>query len=73
MIRKTSLEGYLGSGSAIMEMDNAGFLSRIATPTLVVVGKQDPATPLSEAEFLHANIAGSRLAVMVVFCTSTTA
>ncbi|GAA4668549.1 alpha/beta fold hydrolase [Streptomyces chumphonensis] len=44
--------------------DYTPVLSRIAVPTLVVVGKEDTYTPVSDAEFLHAHIAGSRLAVI---------
>lgn len=64
MIRRTPVDGYLGCGAAIMEMNNAPLLPGIKTRTLVVVGKQDPATPVSEAEFIHAQIPASRLAVI---------
>lgn len=64
MIKGTSRDGYVGSATAIMEMDSVNQLSRIATPTLVVVGRQDPSTPLSEAELINQKIAGSQLAVI---------
>ncbi|BBB01710.1 putative hydrolase [Actinacidiphila reveromycinica] len=44
--------------------DYTGTLARIAVPTLVVVGRRDVFTPVSDAEFLHERIAGSRLAVV---------
>jgi 3-oxoadipate enol-lactonase len=63
-IRGTSIDGYLGCANAIMEMDNNDLLGRIATPTLVVVGRDDPATPVGDSEILKAGIAGSRLLVI---------
>ena len=39
-------------------------LERIATPTLILVGDQDLATPPARAERIHARIAGSRLQVL---------
>ena len=47
-----------------METDGFSQLSRIATPTLVVVGRDDPSTPVSDAELLSERIAGSQLAVI---------
>jgi 3-oxoadipate enol-lactonase len=64
MIQGTSRDGYVGSATAIMEMDSGNQLSRIATPTLVVVGRQDPATPVSDAKLISQKIAGSQLAVI---------
>jgi 3-oxoadipate enol-lactonase len=64
MIRRTSLDGYLGCSTAIMNMDNIEQLPRIVARTLVLVGRQDPATPVSDAEILHAQIGGSRLAII---------
>ncbi len=47
-----------------MELDSINQLSRIATPTLVVVGRHDPATPVNDAELISQKIAGSELAVI---------
>jgi 3-oxoadipate enol-lactonase len=64
MIQRTSRDGYVGSATAIMEMDCLNQLSRIATPTLVVVGRHDPSTPVSDAELISQKVAGSQLAVI---------
>ena len=64
MIHGTTCEGYVGSAAAIVETDGFSQLSRIATPTLVVVGRDDPSTPVSDAELLSERIAGSQLAVI---------
>jgi pimeloyl-ACP methyl ester carboxylesterase len=39
-------------------------LHKIQTPTLIVVGDQDIATPTGQAERIHAQIAGSRLVII---------
>ncbi|WP_374379592.1 3-oxoadipate enol-lactonase [Dongia sp.] len=64
MILATSVEGYIGASSAIRDMDNTTVLSRIATPTLVIVGRNDRSTPPSDAEVICSKIAGSSLVVI---------
>ena len=64
MIARTSLDGYLGSGSALRDMNNIELLSQISTPTLIVVGRHDPSTPPSAAELLHSKIANSSLVII---------
>jgi len=44
--------------------DSVADLKTISIPTLVMVGAEDMLTPLSEAEFMQRNIAGSRLQVI---------
>jgi pimeloyl-ACP methyl ester carboxylesterase len=44
--------------------DYTGMLPSIAVPTLVVVGRDDVFTPVTDAEFLHERIPGSRLVVV---------
>ena len=44
--------------------DSVADLKTINVPTLVMVGAEDTLTPLSEAEFMQRNIAGSRLEVV---------
>jgi 3-oxoadipate enol-lactonase len=44
--------------------DSTPTLREIRVPTLVVVGEEDPITPVSEAEALQRGIAGSRMAVI---------
>lgn len=41
--------------------DSAGLLAAITVPTLIIAGEADVLTPPSEAQALHAAIAGSRL------------
>jgi pimeloyl-ACP methyl ester carboxylesterase len=44
--------------------DYSDDLSRIGVPTLVIVGRDDPIRPVSDAEFMHDRIQGSRLEVI---------
>jgi len=44
--------------------DYGELLSRIAVPTLVVVGREDEFTPVGDARFLHDRIKGSQFAII---------
>ncbi|MFR9729732.1 3-oxoadipate enol-lactonase [Saccharopolyspora sp. MS10] len=57
-------EGYAGCAEAIAAMDLAGGLDRITAPTLVIAGRQDPATPPPHAERIAAAVPGARLEVL---------
>jgi 3-oxoadipate enol-lactonase len=64
MFVATPVEGYVGSCEAIRDMDFRASNPRIATPTMVIVGTQDPATPPSAGEEIHRQIKGSKLAAI---------
>ena len=64
MVRGTSDEGYAGCCEAIATMDLRDDLASITTPTLLIVGDEDPATPREHAEVIAAGVAGARI-VMV--------
>jgi 3-oxoadipate enol-lactonase len=57
-------EGYAACCEAIAGMDETATIKRIKTPTLVLVGDGDPATPPSSAEYIQGQIAGSKLVVI---------
>ncbi len=38
--------------------------SRIQLPTLIIVGEDDPGTPVSASKAIHARIAGSELEIL---------
>jgi pimeloyl-ACP methyl ester carboxylesterase len=44
--------------------DYTATLGGVTVPTLVVVGRDDVFTPVSDAQYLHERIPGSRLAVI---------
>jgi 3-oxoadipate enol-lactonase len=55
------VEGYAGCCLAIAGMDQRADLHRITTPTLVLAGAHDPATPPSHSEQLAASIPAARM------------
>jgi 3-oxoadipate enol-lactonase len=64
MFVATKVEGYVGCGEAIRDMDHRPLLPKISAPTLVIAGKHDPATPLEGNEFICAHIPGAKIAVL---------
>jgi pimeloyl-ACP methyl ester carboxylesterase len=57
-------QGYIGCTEAIRRLDYLERLGRITVPTLIMVGADDPGTPVAASEAIHARIPGSRLAVI---------
>jgi len=57
-----------GAAAALMGMaareDQTALLPRISVPTLILVGRDDPITPLQDSEKMHDTIAGSQLVVI---------
>jgi 3-oxoadipate enol-lactonase len=64
MIRATSPIGYAGCCHAVAALNLTGRIKAIRVPTLVLVGADDPGTPVAASEAIHAEIAGSRLDVI---------
>jgi pimeloyl-ACP methyl ester carboxylesterase len=57
-------EGYAQACEAIARMDLRPSLPSINARTMIIAGREDPATPLAMAEELRDGIAGARLAVL---------
>jgi 3-oxoadipate enol-lactonase len=64
MLEATPPEGYAAACGAIAEMNQLSDIRRIAAPTLVICGAEDPATPLAHSVALCDAIADSRLVVL---------
>lgn len=64
MIETTPVEGYAGCCMAIRDMNQTAALTRIAVPTCVIVGAEDPSTPVSASKLIHGEIAGSELVII---------
>lgn len=65
MAKATGVEGFERQQTAITNRpDSQPTLKAITCPTLVVVGRQDGLTPVSEAQTIASGIAGSRLEVL---------
>jgi 3-oxoadipate enol-lactonase len=61
---KTPVEGYLGCGAAIRDMDHRALLPKIKAPTLVIAGNSNVATPIEGAVFIQKQIPGAALTVL---------
>jgi 3-oxoadipate enol-lactonase len=61
MLVATPDEGYAASCGVIERMDLLAELGAVRAPTLVIAGRQDPATPPEHAERIVAGIDGARL------------
>ena len=64
MIRRTSVAGYIGCCEAIRDMDQRESIRAIRTPTLVIIGANDPATTPEAGRAIQAAIPGAALAVL---------
>jgi 3-oxoadipate enol-lactonase len=63
-ILATPVAGYIGCAEAIRRLNYLDRISVINIPTLIMVGEDDPGTPVSASEAMHERIAGSTLAVL---------
>jgi len=68
MIRKqvlaTPLAGYIGCSQALRGLNYLDRLSEIKLPTLIIVGEEDPGTPVAASEAMQKRIDGSKLVVL---------
>ncbi|HEY5291071.1 MAG TPA: 3-oxoadipate enol-lactonase [Burkholderiales bacterium] len=64
MIRTTPAPGYIGCSHAIPKINLTARLKEIRCPALVIVGKDDPGTPVAMAEEIHQALPGSKLVVI---------
>jgi 3-oxoadipate enol-lactonase len=64
MILGTSVAGFCGCAAAIRDMDLGESNRAVATPTLIVVGEHDPATPVEAARGIQSRIRGAGLTVI---------
>jgi 3-oxoadipate enol-lactonase len=63
-ILMTPVAGYIGCSEAIRRLNYLDQLAAIQTPTLIMVGADDPGTPVAASEVMHARIPGSKLVVI---------
>jgi 3-oxoadipate enol-lactonase len=60
----TPVTGYLGCSEAIRRIDFLDGLSQVHLPTLVMVGAEDPATPVEAAQAIQERIPDAGLVVL---------
>jgi len=64
MIRSTPVPGYVGCSHAIPKINVTARLAEIRCPSVVIVGKDDPGTPVAMAEEIHQALPGSALVII---------
>jgi 3-oxoadipate enol-lactonase len=63
-ILATPVAGYIGCAEAIRKLNYLNRLSEIELPTLIMVGEDDPGTPVSASEAIHERISHSKLVIL---------
>lgn len=64
MLRSTPPQGYIGCCRAIPRLNTTAHLGEIRCPAIVIVGDQDPRTPLAAARTIHEALPSSELVVL---------
>ncbi|MGY4225360.1 3-oxoadipate enol-lactonase [Bradyrhizobium sp. USDA 4503] len=64
MLVASPVEGYLACCEALSTLDQRALLPRIKSPTLVIAGKQDMATPVSAGEMIRSGIPGASMTLL---------
>ena len=63
-ILATPVAGYMGCAEAIRRLNYLDRIAMIKISTLIMVGEDDPGTPVSASEAMHERITGSKLVVL---------
>jgi len=63
-ILATSVQGYIGCAEAIRKLNYLERLPKIKLPTLIMVGEDDPGTPVSASEAIHKRLSNSKLVIL---------
>ena len=66
MLRGTPPAGYIGCCHAIPKINVTDRLGAIRRPALVIVGEDDPGTPVAMAKTMHAALPSAELAILRV-------
>jgi 3-oxoadipate enol-lactonase len=64
VLEETNPEGYAACCAAVRDFDCRVELGRIRTPTLVIAGASDPATPPADGRFLAEQVPGAKFALL---------
>jgi 3-oxoadipate enol-lactonase len=64
MLLATPAQGYIACCEALSTLDQRDLLPRITSPTLVIAGRHDIATPLAAGEFIRSQIPGASLTIL---------
>lgn len=64
MLQATPVEGYLACCEALSKLDQREILPKIKARTLVIAGRNDPATPVEAGEFIRGRIPGASMTIL---------
>lgn len=64
MINTTPVKGYVGCSRAIMRLNLTERLREITLPAFIIVGEEDPGTPVAASRAIHEQIKGSELVIL---------
>ena len=64
MLVASPVEGYLAACEALSTLDQRALLPKITSPTLVIAGRQDMATPVAAGEYIRSQIPGASLTIL---------
>ncbi|MGY4623535.1 3-oxoadipate enol-lactonase [Bradyrhizobium sp. USDA 4486] len=64
MLLASPVEGYLACCEALSTLDQRALLPKIKSPTLVIAGRHDMATPISAGELIRSNIPGASMTII---------
>jgi len=59
-----SVKGYVGCSRAIMRLNLTERLREITLPSFIIVGEEDPGTPVAASQVIHEQIKGSELVIL---------
>lgn len=63
-ILATPVDGYIGCSEAIRRLNYLERIHEILVPTLIIVGEDDPGTPVEASQAMHDRIPQSRLVII---------
>ena len=64
MLRSTPPKGYIGCCHAIPRINTTDRLREVRCPALVIVGEDDPGTPVEMSRAIHAVLPSAELAIL---------
>ena len=64
MLLASPVEGYLAACEALSTLDQRALLPKIKSPTLVIAGRHDMATPVAAGEYIRSQIPGASLTIL---------
>jgi 3-oxoadipate enol-lactonase len=64
MLTASPVQGYLACCEALSTLDQRELLPDIKSPTLIIAGRHDMATPVAAGEFIRSQIPGAALTIL---------